>query len=163
MKPMSERMTDSIAIVLDLQVVSEAQGLPSESQFQTWVTAALSDYNQDAELTIRLVDELEGAELNEQYRKRSGSTNVLSFPFEAPEGVELDLLGDLVICVPVVVREAQEQSKEIEDHWAHLVVHGVLHLLGFDHINEAEAVEMESLEIKILKGLGLSDPYKEQV
>ncbi len=156
-------MTDQPAVFIDLQVASEQQGLPTESQFQRWVVAALSDYKRDAELTIRLVDGAEGAELNEQYRKRSGSTNVLSFPFEAPEGVELDLLGDLVICVPVVVREAQEQHKEVEDHWAHLVVHGVLHLLGFGHIEEAEAVEMESLEIKILKDLGISDPYKEQV
>jgi len=156
-------MVDKVETIVDLQVVSEQQGLPTAAQFQEWVEAALSGYNQAAELTIRLVDELEGAELNEQYRKKSGPTNVLSFPFEAPEGVELALLGDLVICAPVVSREAQEQSKELLQHWTHLVVHGVLHLLGFDHIEEAEAVEMESLEIKILKGLGISDPYKEQV
>lgn len=156
-------MTDQVDTFIDLQVVSKQQGLPSEADFKIWVVAALFEYKQAAELTIRLVDEAEGTALNEQYRKRSGPTNVLSFPFEAPEGVELDLLGDLVICAPVVMREAQEQEKTAQDHWAHLVVHGVLHLLGFDHIEASEAVEMESLEIKILKGLGISDPYKEQV
>ena len=113
-----------------------------------------------AELSIRIVDEAESADLNHTYRHKSGPTNVLSFPCEVPDGVPLDLLGDLVICAPVVAREAQAQGKASEAHWAHMVIHGVLHLRGYDHIDTAEAERMEALEIDILSRLGYPNPYE---
>jgi probable rRNA maturation factor len=109
---------------------------------------------------VRIVDEQESAELNEQYRHKQGPTNVLSFPFECPPGVELNLLGDLVICAPVVQREAQQQQKQELAHWAHMVVHGTLHLLGYDHLQQDEAEAMENREIRIMEDLGYSDPYR---
>ena len=145
---------------LDLQLASSAPDLPSEAQFRTWCTLALRQRTADSELTIRLVDEAEGRELNHTYRQRDYATNVLSFPADVPdELLDIPLLGDLVICVPVVVREAQEQSKSLEAHWAHLVIHGCLHLLGYDHILDAEAEEMEALERALLAELGYPDPY----
>lgn len=134
---------------------------PSEADIQRWVSAALlAEQRKQAELTVRIVDEAESAELNEQYRHKSGPTNVLSFPFECPPEVELDLLGDLVICAPVVQREAQEQHKEEQAHWAHMVVHGTLHLLGYDHLQQDEAEAMESREISIMEELGYTNPYR---
>ena len=145
---------------LDLQLASAAPDLPSEAQFRTWCTLALRQRTADSELTIRLVDEAEGRELNHTYRQRDYATNVLSFPADVPdELLDIPLLGDLVICVPVVMREAQEQSKSLEAHWAHLVIHGCLHLLGYDHILDAEAEEMEALERALLAELGYPDPY----
>ncbi len=145
---------------LDLQLASSAPDMPSEAQFRTWCTLALRQRTADSELTIRLVDEAEGRELNHTYRQRDYATNVLSFPADVPdELLDIPLLGDLVICVPVVVREAQEQSKNLEAHWAHLVIHGCLHLLGYDHILDAEAEEMEALERTLLAELGHPDPY----
>lgn len=146
---------------LDIQVVCEAQKLPEPGQLQRWVDVALGDYQASSEVVIRIVDEAESAALNEQYRHKQGSTNILSFPFEAPPGVEMDLLGDLVVCAPVVAREALQQHKALFDHWAHIIVHGVLHLLGYDHIEEDEAEEMEALEIKILHYLNIQNPYLE--
>ena len=145
---------------LDLQIAIDLPGLPTESDFRRWAEAALAgaDHARDAELTIRVVNEAEGAALNEAYRHKPGPTNVLSFPFAAPPEVESALLGDIVICAPVVLREAVVQGKTPEAHWAHLVAHGVLHLLGYDH-DEAQADAMESLEIRILAGLGYPDPY----
>lgn len=134
---------------------------PNEADIQRWVSAALhADKRQDAELTVRIVDAVESAELNEQYRHKSGPTNVLSFPFECPPEVELDLLGDLVICAPVVQQEAQQQHKDEQAHWAHMVVHGTLHLLGYDHLQQDEAEEMESREISIMNELGYANPYR---
>ena len=145
---------------LDLQLASSAPDLPSEAQFRTWCELALRQRTADSELTIRLVDEAEGRELNHTYRQRDYATNVLSFPADVPdELLDIPLLGDLVICVPVVMREAQEQSKSLEAHWAHLVIHGCLHLLGYDHILDAEAEEMEALERALLAELGYPDPY----
>ena len=112
-----------------------------------------------AELSIRLVDSTEGRELNRQYRSKDYATNVLSFPVELPPGIKLPLLGDLVICAPVVAREAAEQDKKRRDHYAHLTVHGVLHLLGQDHEIETDAERMEAIERRILAGLGIADPY----
>ena len=145
---------------LDLQIALDLPGLPAKSDFRRWAEAALvgADYQKDAELTIRIVNEAESTALNETYRHKQGPTNVLSFPFEAPPEVESALLGDIVICAPVVLREAVVQGKTPEAHWAHLVAHGVLHLLGYDH-DEAQAEAMESLEIRILAGLGYPDPY----
>lgn len=147
---------------LDLQIATDAAGIPSEDEFRGWVNAVLSGRREEAELTIRVVDEQESAELNGTYRHKQGPTNVLSFPFAAPPGVELPLLGDIVICAPVVVREAAEQGKMAPAHWAHMTVHGCLHLLGYDHIDPAEAEIMESLERDVLSALGYTDPYAGQ-
>lgn len=147
-------------VILDLQLACENEtGLPDEALFQRWLDAAVIPFQEDAEVTVRLVDEPESHELNLTYRGKDKSTNVLSFPFEAPPGIELPLLGDLVICRQVVEQEAQEQGKPVEAHWAHMVVHGSLHLLGYDHIEDDEAEEMEALETEIMLALGYADPY----
>lgn len=151
-----------MTITLDLQIACQNNNLPTEQQFQLWVNTVLTPYNKNFELTIRLVDKKESQQLNLQYRNKDKPTNVLSFPFELPEGIELDLLGDLIICTEVVAQEAKQQNKADFDHWAHLVIHGCLHLLGYDHITEEEADEMESLEIELLKGLNINNPYIEQ-
>ncbi|NMQ19643.1 rRNA maturation RNase YbeY [Candidatus Competibacter phosphatis] len=150
-----------MTLELDLQIALDMPGLPAESEFRRWAEAALAGagYRRDAELTVRVVNEAESTALNETYRHKQGPTNVLSFPFEAPPGVESALLGDVVICAPVVLREAFNQEKPAEAHWAHLVAHGVLHLLGYDHQHESHAETMETLEIRILMGLGYPDPY----
>ena len=144
---------------LELQKAARAQDLPQRADFRRWAEAALADRSGRAELVIRIVGRREAAELNRRYRNKRGPTNVLSFPWEAPPGAESDLLGDLVICAPVVRQEAAERGKEARAHWAHLVVHGVLHLLGHDHQVESEAAAMESLETRILCALGFPDPY----
>ena len=115
----------------------------------------------ESEIVIRIVADAESAKFNEQYRHQSGPTNVLSFPFEAPNGMALNLLGDLVICAPVVEKEAEQQHKSIDAHWAHIVIHGVLHLLGFDHTNDYDAEIMEAKEIGVLKKLKIDNPYLE--
>ena len=146
-------------IELDLQIASDGQA-PSLEQLQQWCALGLRQRSADSELTIRLIDEAEGRELNNTWRHKDYATNVLSFPADVPEGLlDIPLLGDLVICVPVVEREAAEQDKSLEAHWAHLVIHGCLHLLGYDHIDDAEAEEMESLEQNLLAELGHPDPY----
>ncbi|HEY9149060.1 MAG TPA: rRNA maturation RNase YbeY [Gammaproteobacteria bacterium] len=147
-------------IDLDLQVAVDAPELPDETAIRRWVEAALAGRRDEAQLTVRITDEAEISELNRSYRGKDKPTNVLSFPFEAPPGVELPLLGDIIVCAAVVAREALEQGKPPEAHWAHMVIHGTLHLLGYDHIEEAEAAEMEGLEIKLLAGLGYANPYE---
>ena len=134
-------------------------GLPSAVSFRRWAAAAAQGRIKRADLAIRLVDAKEGRALNRHYRGKDYATNVLSFPVELPEGVTLPLLGDLVICAPVVAKEALEQGKSLSAHYAHLTVHGVLHLLGLDHEDDREAEAMEQLERDILAGLGLPDPY----
>ena len=147
-------------VILDLQIACEdATGLPDEAQFQGWLDAVIPQFQEESEVTIRLVDEAESHDLNLTYRGKDKSTNVLSFPFEAPPDIELPLLGDLIICRQVVDREAAEQEKPLEAHWAHMVIHGSLHLLGYDHIDDDEAEEMEGLETEIMLALGFSDPY----
>ena len=152
-------------LYIDLQLASENQeGLPSQAQFEKWVNQALTLQAQTAdypetEITIRIVDEAESHELNLTYRGKDKPTNVLSFPFEVPEGIELPLLGDLIICRQVVEREAVEQQKPLDAHWAHLAIHGTLHLLGYYHLTDEEAEEMESLETEIMQSLGFEDPY----
>lgn len=147
-------------VILDLQVACDSTAdLPAESQFHRWLSAAVTPFQPESEVTVRLVDEAESHELNLTYRGKDKPTNVLSFPFEAPPGIELPLLGDLIICRQVVEQEAIEQEKALEAHWAHMVVHGSLHLLGYDHIEDDEAEEMESLETEIMHGLGYPDPY----
>ncbi|WP_318414141.1 rRNA maturation RNase YbeY [Photobacterium leiognathi] len=149
-----------MAIYLDLQYATESQdGLPTEAEFQQWLDAAVTPFQADAEVTIRLVDGADSHELNLEYRGKDRPTNVLSFPFEAPPGIELELLGDLIICRQVVEKEALEQNKPLKAHWAHMVVHGSLHLLGYDHIEDDEAEEMEGLETEIMQNMGFVDPY----
>ncbi len=151
-----------IELALDLQIAIESDQLPTQAQFENWVRLALGQTMPIAELTIRLVDVQESQNLNNTYRGKDKPTNVLSFPFESPPKLELPLLGDLVICVPVVETEASNQNKTLEAHWAHMVVHGCLHLLGYDHIIDSEAEEMESLETQLIESLGFPNPYKEQ-
>ncbi|MGQ7743467.1 rRNA maturation RNase YbeY [Pectobacterium brasiliense] len=147
-------------VILDLQIASEqTQGLPEEKDFQRWLEGVLPQFQEVSEVTIRIVDEAESRDLNNTYRGKDKPTNVLSFPFEAPPEVELPLLGDLIICRQVVEREAAEQEKTVEEHWAHMVVHGSLHLLGYDHIEDSEAEEMEALETEIMQSMGYADPY----
>ena len=148
-----------MSIILDLQLASTASDLPTESQIQQWLDAAILPFQAEAEVTVRIVDESESQQLNFDYREKDKPTNVLSFPFQCPPGIELPLLGDLVICAGVVAQEAKEQQKTLTAHWAHMVVHGSLHLLGFDHINDADALAMEAEEIQILAELGFADPY----
>ena len=148
------------SVLVDLQIATEnIEGLPTEEQIVQWATAAVQPEGDEVEMTVRIVDEAESHELNLTYRGKDRPTNVLSFPFECPDEVELPLLGDLVICRQVVEREAAEQEKPLMAHWAHMVVHGCLHLLGYDHIEDDEAEEMESLETQIMQGLGFDDPY----
>ena len=138
------------------------KGIPAAISFRRWATAALAGRIREADLAIRIVDESEGRALNRHYRGKDYATNVLSFPAELPEGLPEDfhmpLLGDLVICAPVVAREAREQGKSPAAHYAHLTVHGTLHLLGWDHDEEREAEAMEQLEREILDALGIADP-----
>lgn len=150
------------SVDLDLQIATSIDGLPSNAEFTKWSLAALTGSDKHFELTIRVVDTAEIQELNATYRGKDKPTNVLSFPFEAPEHVELDLLGDLIICAHVVREEAKEQNKDEKAHWAHMTIHGVLHLLGYDHIDDIEADEMEGLEIKILHELGYTNPYSQE-
>ena len=148
---------------LDIQRDTTAPDLPTTTQIRRWVEAALAGRRDRTELSVRLVDEPEGADFNRRFRGRRGATNVLSFPFEPLPGLgECDLIGDLVICAPLVAREAQEQGKTPEAHWAHMLVHGVLHLLGYDHLVDEAAAEMERLETRILCGLGFSPPYEDE-
>ena len=143
-------------------------GIPSAASFRRWAAAACEGRIMKADLAIRLVDNKEGLSLNRHYRGKDYATNVLSFPADAaegvklPKGVKMPLLGDLVICAPVVAKEAKEQGKALNDHYAHLTVHGALHLLGWDHEDDRDAECMEALEREILAGLGIEDPYRAQ-
>ncbi|MEJ8567423.1 rRNA maturation RNase YbeY [Elongatibacter sediminis] len=143
---------------LDLQIATNERGVPDIARFESWVRGAAAGL-EAAELTVRVVGREESARLNERYRSKTGPTNVLSFPAELPAEIDLPLLGDIVICAPLVDEEARAQGKEPVAHWAHLVVHGVLHLRGYDHEEQAAAEHMEGLEKDILESLGFSDPY----
>ena len=153
----------SANVFIDIQIASDSQRLPSEQDFQQWAEAAVGSHRDEAEISLRIVDTEEGAELNQQWRQKQGPTNVLSFPSELPAELELPLLGDLVVCAPVVEREAGEQKKSLQAHWAHMIIHGTLHLLGYDHIDDSEAEAMEALETEIVKSLGFPDPYAETI
>lgn len=152
-------------INLDFQAEFEADNLPDFDQLNLWAQAALKDLKEHADLSVVIVGPEESQALNLEFRAKDKPTNVLSFPFEMPEeliGLDDDmanLLGDLIICAPVVEREAKEQNKPLEHHWAHMVVHGCLHLLGYDHIKDDEADIMENLERTILQRLDIPDPY----
>ena len=140
-----------------LQLVSKATDIPSAEDFERWAKSALQQTH--GELTIRVVERPESQILNRNYRGKDKPTNVLSFPFEAPEHVPSHYLGDLVICAPVVTDEAGEQGKPVVSHWAHMVIHGMLHLQGYDHQTDSQAAEMEQLEQQIMISLGYPDPY----
>ena len=148
--------------------VQRSTALPSvleDGQFQRWADAALAGQSTHFAMAIRIVDELEAQRFNREYRGRDYATNVLSFPAELPDGLPAEIrqaqLGDLLICAPVVAREAKEQKRPEANHWAHLTIHGVLHLLGYDHEQADEAEVMETLETEILAKLGISDPYED--
>ena len=151
-------------VTLEIQraLDGDDDGLPDDERFRCWVEAVLAQRREPAELVIRLVGEAESRQLNRTYRGKDRPTNVLSFPFEAPPEVPIPLLGDLVICAPVVAREAREQGKALQAHWAHMVIHGLLHLLGYDHETEEEAQSMESRERELLARLHFPDPYDDE-
>lgn len=149
------------SIVIDRQAAINEPQLPTMEQLTQWVSCVFSYHPDDEhqELTIRFVDETESKALNRDYRGKDKPTNVLSFPFENPPGITLPLLGDLVICHAVVAQEASEQHKPLSHHYAHMVIHGILHLMGYDHIEEQQAEEMEQLERELLATLDIPDPY----
>ena len=142
-----------------VQYAVSAQGIPDEQAIRAWAELALQEAGKPCEVVVRIVDEAEITALNRQYRGKDGPTNVLSFPYEGFPDVTTGLLGDVVICAPVVAAEAVTQGKSPESHWAHLVIHGVLHLLGYDHHADTDAQRMESREIELLSVIGYSDPY----
>ena len=143
---------------IDIQTACP-EPVPEEEDIRRWISAALEQHRAEAEVSVRLVDEAEMTGLNKRYRGKQSSTNVLSFPADLPAEMEHPLLGDIVICAAVVGREAREQDKSEQQHWAHMLVHGSLHLLGYDHIEAEQAEEMESLEASILQSLGYPCPY----
>ncbi|HHJ16769.1 MAG TPA: rRNA maturation RNase YbeY [Gammaproteobacteria bacterium] len=158
--------TEAIAatggLQLEVQYACADTALPAEQDFARWVQAVPGIGGHAVELVVRVVDEAESRALNKRYRGKDRPTNVLSFPFEAPPGVDCNHLGDIVICAAVVKREARQQHKPEQDHWAHMVVHGVLHLQGYDHQDDVQAEAMETLEKQVLQGLGIGDPYQNE-
>ena len=162
---MNDRLTSNqtgAKLLIDIQLASTLKA-PEAELINHWAELAASHYLQrcteDQELAIRIVDPDESQQLNFQYRQKNKPTNVLSFPFEAIPGVSFPLLGDLIICAPIVLAEAKAQDKILESHWAHMIIHGVLHLLGYDHIEAKKAEKMENLEVKLLAKLGYANPY----
>lgn len=150
-----------MSLRIDVQVGGSRSGLPAVAKLRHWARTALAGRRATAELSLRIVDAAESQALNRQFRGKDKPTNVLSFPAELPPELGLPLLGDVVICREVVAAEAEAQGKALEAHWAHMVIHGTLHLLGFDHHADDEAAEMEALETELLAELGWPDPYKE--
>ncbi len=142
-----------------VQSITESNGIPSDQKLTQWCHAVIHDLNESKELTIRIVDEHESAELNEAWRNKTGPTNVLSFPFD-DDFEHTKILGDLVICASILEKEAKQQNKPLEAHWAHIIIHGSLHLLGYDHINSTDAEIMESKEQQIMADLGFKNPYQ---
>jgi probable rRNA maturation factor len=145
---------------ITIQYAADKKLAPAKTQINNWAKQALADFPEKTDVTIRIVDTAEMTQLNTTYRKKSGPTNVLSFPAEIPAGVADTVLGDIVICAEVVNREAAEQHKPPEAHWAHMVVHGIFHLLGYDHENDNDADIMEKLEIAVMQKLGFANPYE---
>lgn len=151
-----------MAYQVDIENNSQHAQIPPIAELEHWISAALQSQNlEEAEVSVYIVDEDESEELNAQYRGKDYPTNVLSFPADIAEEVGVPLLGDLVVCAPVLEREAQEQGKTLHAHWAHILVHGTLHLIGFDHTDDDEAETMETLETQIITGLGYPAPYQE--
>ena len=148
-----------MTIEVEIQRETSLSSVPPDQQFEQWAAAALQGHG-EAELVIRLVDLEESRRLNEQFANRNKPTNVLSFPASLPPSIHLPLLGDIVICAPLVEREAEEQNKSMLAHWAHLTIHGILHLLGHDHQSDEEAAKMEALETGLVQSFGFPDPYR---
>jgi probable rRNA maturation factor len=146
----------AVRISLQNSSTMRKKDIPTLANFKSWIKESLQNEIQDSEIVIRIVDEIEGKALNHTYRKKDYATNVLSFPYELTDTM---VIGDLVLCGSVILQEAMEQKKDPLFHWAHLTVHGVLHLLGYDHMKEKDAKIMQKLEVKILKEIGFSDPY----
>lgn len=148
---------------ITVQYAADKKLAPAKAQICDWAKQALAGKSENSEVTIRIVERDEMTQLNETYRRKSGPTNVLSFPAEMPEvaAEAFPMLGDIVICAEVVNREAAEQQKSPQSHWAHMVVHGIFHLLGYDHVNDADAEVMEQLEIEVMQKLGFANPYKD--
>ncbi|MEE8210435.1 MAG: rRNA maturation RNase YbeY [Acidiferrobacterales bacterium] len=145
---------------VNVQYASTAPGLPDEASITRWARTALAGPDQDeVEIGVRIVDEDEITQMNRRFRNETGSTNVLAFPFGKTPEVQSNLLGDIVICAPVVRREARAQNKQISAHWAHMVVHAIMHLRGYDHRTPGDAHIMEGIETHVLKRLGFPDPY----
>lgn len=155
----SVRVGSAMTIEVVVQRATARGPLPADEDFERWVRAALQGRD-SAELTVRLVGRAESRRLNRQYRGKDADTNVLSFPADLPAGIGPDLLGDVVICAARVADEAREQGKPELSHWAHLTIHGVLHLLGYDHECAEDAVVMEDLEVALLESLGIPNPYE---
>ena len=151
-----------MSVTVEVQRATALRGLPTNRQMQAWLSAALARLRPDATLTVRLVDEAEGRELNARWRGKRGPTNVLSFPVSGLADIAPGLLGDIVLCAPVLKAEAAAQAKTIAAHCAHLLVHGALHLLGYDHLEDDEANRMEALERELLAELQFPDPYAER-
>lgn len=160
-KPPSKknRTVKNVNIEVQRTNVAVLGRIPAAARIQQWAIAALGRRANGQDITVRVVGKVEMARLNRRYRGKTGPTNVLSFHADVPPGVETNLLGDIVICADVVWREAQQQGKRIQAHWCHMVVHGVLHLLGYDHENDRDAKSMERHETTILLGLGFAKPY----
>lgn len=153
-----------MAYQIDIESNSRSRRIPATELLESWITAALNSQQlEEAEVSLYIVDEDESQELNAEYRGKDKPTNVLSFPADIPEEVGIPLLGDLVVCAPVVEREAQEQGKTLDAHWAHMLIHGSLHLLGYDHVLDDEAEVMEALETEIITGLGFPAPYQDNL
>ena len=148
-----------MGLAVDVQAAVDEQSMPSKRQLAAWARAAWRDGDRDGEVVLRVCGEAESRRLNHEYRGMDSATNVLAFRFEPLPQIGLKHIGDLLICAPVVAREAREQGKAPAAHWAHMVVHGMLHLQGFDHETDAQADAMETLETEILTGLGFAAPY----
>ena len=144
--------------VVDIESAS-SEPAPEDEDLRSWIRAALSNHPEDAEISVRLVDIDEMSQLNKAYRGKAGPTNVLSFPADLPSELKLPLLGDIIICAPIVREEARTQGKTADAHWAHMAIHGTLHLLGFDHQDDGEAEAMEAMETAILNTLHYPCPY----
>ncbi|MCG8325672.1 MAG: rRNA maturation RNase YbeY [Thiotrichales bacterium] len=146
---------------LSIQRATAQTGIPDDATILDWLTLVLDGKIQNAGITVRIVEEDESSELNRRYRNKTGPTNVLSFAYEMDTGSDSKLTGDIVICASIVAREAGEQNKELVSHWAHMVIHGTLHLMGYDHESDDDASKMETLECKLMSHLGYPDPYLE--
>ena len=148
-----------MSITITIQKAIKIKNIPPKKLFETWANEARSPSKKKLEIVIRIVDTKEITDLNKQYRKKNKPTNIIAFKFYPPANIKSNLLGDLVICAPVVKNEAKLQHKTQLSHWAHMTVHGVLHLLGHDHKNKEDAENMEKREVKILQKLGFKNPY----
>lgn len=148
-----------MSLEVEVQVASTVVSVPGTEPLVAWARAAWRRSTGSAGVVVRVVDEEESRRLNRDFRGQDKPTNVLSFPFDAPPGVAVDHVGDLVVCAAIVEREADEQRRSVAAHWAHMVVHGMLHLQGFDHQTDSQANRMESVETEILSGLGFPAPY----